>query len=353
LRDDGFPLVTRRRRFGRLLAVILICLTALSCQSSPPAVEIGMTVHFRGADEATLKRQFDLMASMNVTWARMDIDWSAVESTRGQYDWTYPDKIFNQATARGMNVLAVLAYSPAWARSTDVSYARPGQLSAYADFARIAAERYAARGAHSWEIWNEPNSAKFWPPRPDADEYGRLFRAAAGAIRGVDPKSTLLIGGLAPKYDEPDAGISPAEYLEQLYANGTAQLADGIAAHPYSFPALPMDTSPQAIVGGFKDLPGLHAVTDKHGEGGKRIWITEFGAPTGTGPNAVSESDQAKTLLQAREQVQGWPWAGPLIYYELVDGGTDLGEIEDNFGVLRADLTLKPAAVALMGEGGN
>ena len=87
---------------------------------------------------------------------------------------------------------------------------------------------------------------------------------------------------------------------------------------------------------------------DRHGDGRKKIWITEFGAPTGTGPNAVSEARSGKGLLQAREQLERWDWAGPLIYYELVDGGTDPTDIEENFGVLRDDLSPKPAAVALM-----
>lgn len=341
----------------RLLATVLICLATVSCQSSPPPVEIGMTVHLRGADAASLSRQFDLMADMHVTWVRVDVDWSVVEPERGRFDWSYPDKLVDEASAHGMKVLIVVAFSPAWTRAVaadpadKASHLRPDQISDYAEFAKLTAERYVPRGVGGWEIWNEPNSNKFWPPQPDADEYGALFRAAEPAIRGVDPKATLLIGGLAPRYDGPEAGVAPTDYLERLYANGTAQLADAIAVHPYSFPALPMDASPKNIVGGFADLPALHGVMAKHDDGAKKIWITEFGAPTGTGPNAVSEDDQAKALLEAREQVLGWEWAGPLIYYELVDGGTNPAEIEENFGVLRVDLSTKPAAQALIDEG--
>jgi hypothetical protein len=87
---------------------------------------------------------------------------------------------------------------------------------------------------------------------------------------------------------------------------------------------------------------------ESHGDGRKKIWITEFGAPTGSGPYAVSDEAQATAVLQARRQVQKWDWAGPLIYYELVDGGTDPTDVEQNFGVLRVDLSPKPAADALM-----
>jgi polysaccharide biosynthesis protein PslG len=312
-----------------------------------------MTVHFRGADAATVTQQFDLMADMNVTWVRIDVDWSAVESEQSRLDWTSTDTLIDEALARGMNVLGVLAFSPRWSRPSVADpvpadkYSRPDDVASFANFTRVAAERYSARGVRSWEIWNEPNTGKFWPPRPDAVEYGGLFRVAADAVRGVDPEATLLIGGLSPKFEVPDAEITPTEYLEQLYDVGAAQLADGIAVHPYSFPALPMEPS-QRMIGGFKDLPALRAVMDRHGDDGTKIWITEFGAPTGTGPHAVSEDDQAAALLQARDQVENWDWAGPLMYYELVDGGTDPSDPEQNFGVLREDLSPKPAAEALM-----
>lgn len=314
---------------------------------------IGMTLHLRGADAATVKREFDLMSAMGVTWVRIDIDWSAVQPKRRSLYWASTDLLVNEAVAHQMSVLATIAYTPEWARSTasrllsDPTHARPTNLSDLATFATLAAQRYAPLGVHCWEVWNEPNTAKFWPTRPDADEYGQLFRAVATAIRGADSRATLLIGGIGPQYDGSAAEIPPAVYLEQLYANGTAQLADGVAAHPYSYPNLPMDPA-QRQVGGFYDLPALQAVMANHGDGTKKIWITEFGAPTGTSVNAVSEQDQAAILLQAQQQVAQWNWAGPLMYYELVDGGTDPTDGEQNFGVLRADLSLKVAAQALM-----
>ncbi|TDL12163.1 hypothetical protein EUA04_04110 [Mycolicibacterium obuense] len=318
-----------------------------------PASGIGMTLHLRGADAATVKKEFDLMAEMGVTWVRIDIDWSAVQSTKRRLDWAQTDLLVNEAVAHQMNVLVMLGFTPAWARSSatqslaEPTHARPTDLAEFAKFAQLAAQRYAPLGVSSWEVWNEPNTAKFWPTMPDADEYGRVFRAAATAIRGVDPRATLLIGGLSPQYDGAVSETPPVTYLEQLYANGTAQLADAIAVHPYSYPYLPMDPA-QPQEGGFYDLPALQAVMASHGDGGKQVWITEFGAPTGTSVNAVSEDQQAAIMLQARDQVALWNWAGPLMYYELVDGGTSPADAEQNFGVLRADLSLKAAARALM-----
>ncbi|MED5814340.1 cellulase family glycosylhydrolase [Mycolicibacterium sp. 050232] len=340
--------MTARRWLVCLLLLGMVSSTVSACQSPHPAA-IGMNVHYRDDDAATVKRQFDLMAAMNVDWVRVDVDWSAIEPERGEFDWEPADLLVDEALAHQMNVLIVLSYTPDWARSsaTDTkspdSHFRPVDSMSYARFARATAQRYASRGVHHWEIWNEPNSTKFWPPRPDPDEYGALFRVIRAAIREVDPTAELLIGGLAPPYDPTD--ISATNYLEQLYANGTAQLADAVAVHPYSNPALPIMGEQSS--GGLKDIPALHAVMDRHGDTTKSIWITEFGAATGTAPDAVSEQDQAATLEWARLEAERWDWAGPLIYYELVDGGTDVNDIEQNYGVLRADLSPKQAAIDL------
>lgn len=338
-----------RRWLACLLSLLMVGSAVAACQSAH-RVEIGMNLHYRDTGAASVKRQFDLMAAMNVSWVRVDVDWSAVEPEQGDFDWESSDLIVEEALARRMKVLIVLAYTPDWARtsaatgSAPISHLRPLDFTRYATFARTAAQRYAARGVHHWEIWNEQNSTKFWPPHPDAGEYGALFQAVMAAIRGVDPKATVLIGGLTPKTDE--TALSPTDYLDQLYRNGTAQLADAVAFHPYSTPAFPFISEHSS--GGFKDMPALRDVMVRHGDSGKKVWITEFGAATGLSPNAMSGQGQAKALNRARQLAENWDWVGPLIYYELVDGGTDLNDEEQNYGVLHVDLTPKPAAIELM-----
>ena len=346
------PITARRTFVWLIVPLVLGGVLALAPVGTAGPAQLGMCISLRDTDAATASREFDLMAAMKVTWVRADFDWSAIETQRGQFDWTYPDRVVNEASARGMKVVALIGYTPPWAHPPGTtSHAPPDRVSDYANFASAAAARYAPRGVRTWEIWNEPNSSEFWQPRPDPDGYGQLFRAAAGAIREKDPGATLLTAGLTRGADTADgATVSQSTYLERLYANGTAQLASAVAIHPYSFPWLPSD-HPPALVGGFNDLPKLHKLMARHGDAGKKIWITEFGAATGTALGAMSAADQAETIVSARRQVPYWDWVGPLIYYELRDEGTDRGDIQQNFGVLRRDLSLKPAAKALMEQG--
>ena len=44
-----------------------------------------------------------------------------------------------------------------------------GARQAFARWAVAAAKHFQGRGM-MWEIYNEPNNAQFWPPRPKAEQ---------------------------------------------------------------------------------------------------------------------------------------------------------------------------------------
>jgi hypothetical protein len=80
------------------------------------------------------------------------------------------------------------------------------------------------------------------------------------------------------------------------------------------------------------------------------VWITEFGYTSctiGSDRWCVSEQQQADYLAQATRLVATWPWVRSFLVYNLRDKGSDPTSTEDNFGLVRHDLTAKPALTAL------
>lgn len=335
-----------------LLSLTVVLLAVVACQAplaSARPMTVGMSVSMDSASDAEVLRQFELLAAMNIQMVRFDFDWSVIESSEGRFDWSNTDRIVRAAISHDIKVLALLTYAPAWSRPAGTgSHAPPSDAADFADFARVAAQRYSPMGVTDWEVWNEPNIDDFWEPKPDAGVYASLFRATASAVREVDPAATLITGGLTRGTTTDDGSrIAQAEFVEDLYAHGAAQVADAVAVHPYSFPDLPA-TDLNAVVGGIADLPTVRAVMEQWDDADKQIWVTEFGAATGSGDNSMSESEQAESLSQAGQLAASWPWLGPVIIYELRDRGTDPGDLEQNFGVLRHDLTPKAAGQALL-----
>jgi hypothetical protein len=79
-----------------------------------------------------------------------------------------------------------------------------------------------------------------------------------------------------------------------------------------------------------------------NGDSDKKIWITEFGAPT-TGGHPVSQDEQSTELVQAISQARQLNWIGALYFYTW----SDEFAADDGFGMLDKDNAPKAAVGAV------
>jgi hypothetical protein len=205
-------------------------------------------------------------------------------------------------------------------------------------------------GLHAWEIWNEPNTAQFYRPAPNATHYAALLRAVSPAIKAADPSATIVTGGLAPAAEVNDGAgratkVAPLDFLSQLYAAGARSSFDAVGWHPYTFPRLPGTANDlDAWFQLYGTATNLRSIMEANGDGAKKVWATEFGAHTDPqGAGYVTEARQAAILDQGISLWQSLSWAGPMFVYRYQDTGTDQSDREQFFGLVRADGTPKPA----------
>ncbi|MGE4175239.1 MAG: hypothetical protein AB7G65_05225 [Thermoleophilia bacterium] len=273
-------------------------------------------------EPSTIDREVKAMARSGAQIVRTDLDVTPAH-----------DAAVKAARRAGLRVLGVVTGG-----SRD-----PAQ---YADRIHAIVRHYAPMGVHLYEIWNEPNLPQFWPTADEPDraveEYMRLVRAAYPRIKAADSHSVVLVGALS-RYEAVDG--RPNDWIEKMYELGLKGNFDAISLHPYTFPAVPGDGSQDAyaweqMTGPWDDrAPSVRESMIRHGDGARRIWITEFGAPTGGKLGVpVSEERQAEILRRATEMAQTYPWLGGFIWYSLRDAGPD-----EAFGVLRLDWTPKAA----------
>ena len=296
--------------------------------------------------------------ALGVRWVRLDVDWAQVQPKATSYNWQSYDNVFAAAHANGLQTLGILDYTPSWAVApgcvvADRTKCQPN-VNAYAAFAAAASARYVPGGAHAWEIWNEPNWPRFWAPVPNPDVYAQLLKSSSAAIRRQDPKATIVLGGLSALGTVAN-NIPAATFLEDLYDDDAGDSFDAVAMHAYTYPYLPSDAQHAPS---WQQLYQLYAVMQAHGDGDKKVWITEFGAPTdGPGPIAnhagmaqpnrvdhVNETVQAQILTDAVQQYKTLPFAGPFFWYAFEDVADPAHTTtEDFYGLLRSDGTHKPA----------
>jgi polysaccharide biosynthesis protein PslG len=283
---------------------------------------------FEWSSDADLTRQLDGFEEIGAGWVRADFKWSVIEGTRGSFNWSLYDRLASTAKARGLKVVAVLAYSPGWARTapgTDDKFP-PANVADYAAFARKAVERYAPQGITHFELWNEPNLAAFWKPKPDPVKYAQLVSAAYTAMKAANPSITVLAGAFSPAggYHDtdcnnvPDSGtattLNQLDFLEIMYRNGAKGRFDAVSTHPYAGSGGPTWFH---RCNAWSELaatsPSLRSLMEANGDGGKKIWATEFG--TDLSWVGGDEQKQAKHLTDAFRLWLSYPWAGGLMYY--------------------------------------
>lgn len=323
-----------------LTASVALALAMLAA-SPPPAraaaaSPYGINVHAPAGDR--LQPQLERVAQAGVGWIRIDLIWAAVETRRGAYDWRLYDALVAEARRRNLSILAIVAYTPAWATDGAEIAGVPRHSADWRRFVTRAAKRYRGKIA-VWEVWNEPNLARFW--QGTRQQYWDLILVpAADAIHRIDPKAMVAGPGLAH--------IGSRDWhhwlLETLRRAGDR--LDVVTHHLYDADGFAdvtakLDGSTQfANQPGLWDVvaPSVREVLKMADARDKPFWLTE----TGWQSEEVGETAQAEGYGGLLEEwlAGGTPrdWVRKIFFYELQDGSADF-----SWGVLRTDGSLKPA----------
>lgn len=260
------------------------------------------------------------------TWIRVSAVWQDIEPEPGVYDWTGLDQRVDAAVKAGLIPLVLIHTHPVWLGG--FGEIGSGAAEAFGRFAGDVAARYGDR-VDAYEIWNEPNLARFWAV-PDPDAYAEVLMAAVPRIRDADPGADIVSAGLAPAENVPGLSVDNLEFLARLYEIGALRGVTAVGMHPYSFPELPSGNSDWNA---FRQLNEIKRMMDAHGDADKKIWLTEYGAPTG-GENGVSERQQADMVVEALQLTVLDPRLGPIFMYTMYDLDLGINDPESYFGLM-------------------
>ena len=216
-------------------------------------------------------------------------------------------------------------------------------MANYAGFAKAAAQHFGAEGVHAYEIWNEPNIVNFWAPGPDPARYTQMLKLSYAGIKRGDPAATVVSAGLSPygSYGGADAQhMNPINFLEQMYANGARDSMDAVGWHPYHYPYGLGYSISSAWSQMSETSPSARSIMTANGDAATKIWSTEFGGPTGTSGQSMTEAAQAQLVTLAYIKLKAWRWAGPGFFYSYRDRGA---ATDDGFGLVRVDWSKKPS----------
>ncbi|MGA2533156.1 MAG: glycosyl hydrolase [Candidatus Aminicenantales bacterium] len=286
----------------------------------------GTQTHF-GQYRAGADAILDLIKDARIGWIRDEVYWSEVEKEKGVFRFPPAyDYYLRAAQARGIQVLLILDFGNAvYSGAEKGAPATEAERQAFARYCREVVKRYKPLGVRHYEIWNEPNASMFWKPQPNLEDYARLLEAAYKSCKDADPGATVL-------------GCSTSgtdlNFIGRVLDAGGGRFMDAVSFHPYCQPLPPE----KKLLTDISKLKGIAP--------GKPLWITEFGYQTDTGAAGVDEETQANYLVRAFLLARSSSVVERVSWYDFQNDGEDRAEPEMNFGLVRKNLSPKPAYAA-------
>lgn len=274
---------------------------------------LGVNAHFDNPPPEELAR----VHAAGFRWVRTDLLWTRVEPRLGVYDFRSSDRLLAGMKRAGLRLIWILDYdNPIYGVGPPI---RGGLRAGYLNFVRAVMRRYQGKGI-VWEIWNEPDTAKFWHARPDPYAYAALARA----VRAIAPRETL-IGPAASGFD--------FGYLNRALGAGLAGSVDAISVHPYRFEL------PESVTRDYKRLQAL-----VRWQAHQPVICSEWGY--GIGKEVADEASQAQALLRIYF-VNLEAGAPVTILYNWTDTPGDSDPRSRGYGVTLDGKRLKVAYTAL------
>lgn len=277
--------------------------------------------------------EYALLDEMRVQWMRIDFSWNNLEKEPGVWDFEKMDAYVDRAVKGGKKILAILDYDTAWLHMGKDKSRRieRGELPRYLNYVEKVVKRYG-RKLDALEIWNEPNTSRFWTASDD--DFFRLTNETLDLLDRIAPDIPVAVGSV---FYHPILGAGL--YIGKLIDAGILDKADALSIHPYSLTYSVLEDRVATVRNRLAD------------EGyDTPVWITEMGFPTGGGyPHRISLDEQAEVVAKSLTMLAA-SGAELVIWYELRDSRNpeDVEEgmsSEAFFGLAYPDFRKKPGAI--------
>jgi len=312
-----------------------------------------------------------LVKQAGFTWMKHQVEWDAVETAPGQFDWSQLDAIVNTGNQNGLKIMFSVQHAPTFYRGASSGLA-PSDPAKFQTFMSTLASRYAGK-VQAYELWNEENlSREMGVGNIDPSNYLPLLEAGYKGVKAGDPNALALLGAPSPTgANIPGQSTDDLSYLKQLYGinNGEVkQFYDALSAHPSGFSNPPNCTpaTPQCSLSGgwnnddsffgFTRVSEYRDVMTQQGETGKKIWFSEFGYCSNTTPppgyeycSSIDAQTQANFLVQAYQVARSLHYVAGMMAWNLnMQLAVPQSDEKWGFGVIRNDWSPRPAYSALV-----
>ena len=315
--------------------IAIVCLALASPVAAEPPMTMGVCTHFVQR-KGLLEENLRLIKQAGATSIRDEVPWAAVEREQGVLE--VPERVdayVDAAIAEGLEVVLVLDYGNQFYEK-GMKPKEPASIAGFVRYVTFIAEHFKGR-VDTFEVWNEWDigigTATGEKGTPQG--YMNLLIPTAAALKEIDPSYTIIAGAVSPY------GLG-TDFFETLVGLGIADHCDAVSVHPYIYATQPVEKSTAEAC--FERLQHFdRLLRDANGGEPVSLLVTEIGWPTHVGPGGSTRQRAANELARLHLLAATMPNLDGIWWYDFQDDGWNPTYNEDNFGMVRPDLTPKPA----------
>jgi hypothetical protein len=298
-----------RTIFVTLAAFAVMCVSLPGAASAAPGIAYGLTDDAWLANgPGTVDDRVTTLAGLGVKVVRFTVRWDQVAPAEPAdpanpqdpaYDWSAPNDVLGALHSHGIDVVLQLDGAPSWSNGGKPPNYLPTSAQPFGAFATAVAREYP--WVKKFQIWNEPNQARWLRPTSAPLYVTRLLNPAYAAIHAATSGAKVAGGGTAPRGSS--GGVSPVAWITSMH-RARARL-DVYAHNPYPLDpkretplhAPACKTCTTVTMATLGRLERLVARYFPHA----RIWLTEYGYQS----NPPDRLLGVTPALQARYEAEG------------------------------------------------
>jgi hypothetical protein len=314
-----------------------------------PGGSVGGTQGIKAAPRVDTARRLELLRELRA--GRPDFVLHEYAGFQGEESLeraiVHVEHVLEDARATGSQVEVVLRYQP---RSRD----RVRAVPAYAEFVRQMVRRF---GAHpdvvGFQITNEPN-VRHAPDAADGDFPGARSALVQGVLAATAERAGIGRPGLRLGFNVAHGAGGP-RWWRALRREGGPDFRHtvdyvGLDVYPGTWPVParrpPSSRKVRRVVR--RALAGLRRDMRRAGlERRVAIHVSEAGYPTGPGRDEAAQERVLRAMVEAVVKTQRRFGVTDFRWFDLRDADSAAGDFQARYGLLRDDLTPKPAFRAL------
>ena len=317
--------------------LFLMALSALAVEPvKPGGFIVGVCTHF-SQGKGLLPANLSLIGQAGARSIRDEVVWRGVEPEKGQLkmpaEW---EDFVRRAAAEGLDPMLILDYGNKFYDNGDKPLSDEA-MEGFTRYSEFVVQTFKGVVRH-YEVWNEYDIKIGGTSPGSAENYTKMIRKVYPRIKAIDPSIIVYGGAMTP------SGVNNG-WLEKMLAAGALPYMDVVSIHTYNYGRPGRERTPEAWAEWMQKVQDLIA---KYNNGKQApLYITEMGWPTqidkrGTPPR-ISADFLARMYLLSRTM----PFLKGIWWYDFQDDGWTATYNENNFGIVRPDLSPKPSFYAM------